>query len=219
MAIHEGQKFGRLTVVDAGPYYRRVGYVKHGVCVCECGKHRELSLSKLTASDGTRSCGCIQRESTAAVGRQTKTHGGSRSPEYKAWLAMRYRCLSETSPCYMDYGGRGITVCDSWTRSFPEFFRDVGPRPSRAHSLDRINNNGNYEPGNCRWATFVEQHGNTRYVRTLTYGNKSMSIAGWSRETGISHGTLRHRIDDLQWTVGRALTAPPRQMRSSISGA
>jgi hypothetical protein len=116
-------------------------------------------------SGNTKSCGCLRRELGRAHGIASKRHGegasGRETPEYRAWAAMLCRCRNPRHKSYADYGGRGVTVCERW-RAYENFLADMGRRPDRFHSLDRINNAGNYEPGNCRWATWEEQNTNRR---------------------------------------------------------
>ena len=117
------------------------------------------------------------------------------------------RCTVPTCKHFDRYGGRGISVCDRW-RVFDNFFADMGERPAGC-SIDRIDNDGDYCPENCRWATQREQMGNTCKTRTITFNGKTMSAAEWSRQTGIDGRLIRHRIDGLGWSVERALTEPP----------
>ena len=162
-----GQKFGRLTVI------RFAGKDKHGrstwLCRCECGKQTTIEMSQLVTGH-TLSCGCLKLEKT--VERST-THGHARrrdkSPEYRSWGAMLTRCRNQNLPHWGDYGGRGIKVCDRWLHGegglsgFECFLLDMGKKPSPKHSIDRWpDKNGNYKPGNCRWATPKEQARNTR---------------------------------------------------------
>jgi len=121
------------------------------------------------------------------------------------------RCYDEKNSAFHLYGGRGITVCSRWRKSFEAFQRDMGPRPSRRHSVDRINTDGNYEPGNCRWATPKEQARNMRSNRILTAFGKSLCVAAWAEETGIPVGVLRDRIGKLGWETERALSTPARR--------
>lgn len=133
-------------------------------------------------------------------------HGGSGTPEHRIWKGMHQRCGNPNTIGWKDYGGRGISVCQQW-ESFPQFLADMGPRPSSSHSLDRIDVNGNYEPGNVRWASTAAQGTNRRNNRLLTYQGRTQTITEWAGETGINLGTLRDRLE-AGWTVDRALTQP-----------
>jgi hypothetical protein len=148
------RKFGRWTVI--GRAETRLGKVRW-MCVCECGERRTVSATSLVQGT-SKSCGCLKREAPP----WNKTHGESRysSAEYQVWVAMRQRCLNRKCRAYGRYGGRGITICARWLESFEAFLADVGRKPSARHSLDRINNNGDYEPSNCRWATPAQQNRN-----------------------------------------------------------
>jgi hypothetical protein len=159
-----GKTFGRLTVIRVG--MRKAGKV-YWLCNCECGKTKNISSINLTKGRAS-SCGCFR---TVLLTEATTKHGHTanwkRSSEYMAWCSMKYRCNNPNNKRYADYGGRGIKVCDRWMDSFENFLSDMGTKPSKAHSLDRINNNGDYTPFNCRWATAVEQNRNKRVDRRI----------------------------------------------------
>lgn len=114
--------------------------------------------------------------------------------EYGIWAGMIQRCENPNNSNYHSYGGRGISVCRSWRASFDMFLADMGDRPSLDHSIDRINNNGNYEPGNCRWATSLQQSANSRLVVNMSVESKTLCLAAWSREAGLNKSTLMHRL-------------------------
>lgn len=155
-----GKKFGRWTVIRKSEIQTTANI--QWSCVCECGKVGSVQSNQLIMRR-SRSCGCLRREVTAS---RSKTHGnrlGRRStPEYTSWQGMKDRCHNPKQKRFKDYGARGITVCDRWRNDFAAFLEDMGPKPSPDLSLDRINNDGNYEPGNCRWATPKEQANNAR---------------------------------------------------------
>lgn len=147
----EGMRFGRIVVI------RRNG--RECVCACDCGETFTADRGNV-ARGRTRSCGCLKREATSERNRISAKHGHAarESREYRTWTAMIQRCTNPKAPNFADYGGRGITVCDSW-RTFAIFYSEMGPRPPGT-SLDRIDGTRGYEPGNCRWATPKEQRAN-----------------------------------------------------------
>lgn len=133
----------------------------------------------------------------------------NRSKEYVAWDHMMQRCSNQNHPRYKDYGGRGITVCEKW-RDFRNFLKDVGVAPV-GHTLDRINNDGNYEPGNVRWATYREQNNNKR-IAQYEFNGESKSLIEWSKFTGIGISTIRSRMKK-GWTIERCLTVKIGELR------
>lgn len=152
-----GKRFGRLTA--QWPAGKRIGSIVW-LCLCDCGKLKLVGLVKLT-SGNTRSCGCLQRECRITHG-HSGVAGQKRSPEYLAWANMIQRCTNPKYPQWKDYGGREITVCPQWRESFAAFLKDVGFRPNPNLTIDRENNDGNYEPGNVRWVTRKVQSNNQR---------------------------------------------------------
>lgn len=157
-----GQRYGRLTVsAEAPTHYDRSGNPKRYVfCICDCGNNTKNVVGNLR-NGHTKSCGCLETESRYG---RLLTHGESHptSTEYRVWCRIIARCENPTHDKWKYYGGRGISVCAQWRSSYEDFLKDMGRRPHDKTSIDRINNNGNYEPGNCRWATQSEQMRNTR---------------------------------------------------------
>ena len=131
------------------------------------------------------------------------------SPEYICWNAIRARCSNPKNPNYARYGARGITVCDEWKNNFLSFLADMGPRPSLAHSVERIDNDGNYEPSNCKWATKSEQANNRRSSTIIEMCGERKTLAEWCRVNRIAPSTVCQRMN-YGWKVERALTAPVR---------
>lgn len=145
----------------------------------------------------------------------TLTHGqcrkGHRSPAYISWISMKSRCTNPNWPGYERYHGRGIRVCERWMNSFVDFLADMGPRPPGT-TLDRIDNDKGYEPGNCRWATSRQQAVNKSQTRILVHEGRSMSMVEWAEEIGINYSALQERI--RKWPLARALTEPSHARRS-----
>lgn len=136
-------------------------------------------------------------------------HGMINSTEYVSWRGMIQRCEDENCPIYLYYGGRGIRVCDRWRHSFELFLSDVGRKPTRNLTLERIDNNKDYEPGNCRWATRKDQARNTRSNRLLTCNGETKTLAEWAERLGCCHGTIHYRLI-RGWSVQSAVTTPVR---------
>ena len=184
-----GQRFGKLTVIEfAGHAPNRKTLWK---CKCDCGNETLVKTNALR-SGATKSCGCLV---PVASGDTHRKHGMSESRLYRTWKNMKARCSNERVLCYPHYGGRGIAVCEEWQNSF-EAFRDWalanGYRDDL--SIDRIDVNGDYCPGNCRWATIVEQNNNKRNNRFITLCGSTKTVAEWSRVVGIASGTIIARL-------------------------
>lgn len=204
-----GKRFGRLTVLGYTGVARN-GH-KQVTCQCDCGLFTHVMPTSLR-SGATTSCSCMQSEKLIARNKAMVKHGDARgykvTPEYRAWAAMISRCHSSTHAAYSLYGGRGITVCERWRSSFQDFLADVGRRPSRRHSLDRTNNDGNYEPGNVRWALPEEQVRNRRVTLRYLWKGEWLTIGEIATSTGISQDLLQQRIGKFHWTVEEAVTTP-----------
>lgn len=171
-------------------------------CVCICGTPKTIRGDHLT-SGATVSCGCIR-------GKSRCTHGKTETREYVTWCNIKSRCYSKNHVSYDRYGARGIRVCRRWKNSFENFLADMGERPSKEHSIERVNNLKNYSPSNCKWATRKEQGRNKRNNRVLRFRGKSCCVSEWAELTGLPMKTLHRRIQK-GWSVERALTTPVKK--------
>lgn len=174
-----GDVFGRLTVVGELPKQKRLRLWN---CKCECGAEAAVQQGNLRMGI-TRSCGCLRRELLRAT-QHGESRPGAKTPEYNIWNGMRQRCENTKCKDYPDYGGRGISVCDKWQKSYEAFLADVGRRPARSYSLNRINNSGNYEPGNVEWADQLTQRRNCRANRNVTIDGKTQCLSAWFERLG-----------------------------------
>lgn len=201
-----GQQFGMLTVVgkaepspDGQVIWR---------CRCECGRETLVRGGNLR-NGHTKSCGCYRERLRPGL---HKTHGESKTRLYKIYHGMKKRCYNPNAQFYERYGGRGITICDEWLNSF-EVFREWalanGYRDDL--SIDRIDNDGNYEPRNCRWEASKRQRRNRRDVIEVEYRGQKMCLADAAKMAGIPYNTVRKRIKSSGWDVNRALSEPLRR--------
>lgn len=193
-----GKKFGMLTALSferkkVGNFRRSKVYWK---CSCDCSNEILVEASKLIA--GQVSCGCAKGEK----------HGMSYTKIYRVWRGIIERCKDINNRNYQNYGGRGIDICERWEKSFSSFLVDMGNPPTKNHSIERIDNDGNYEPSNCRWATRKEQMNNKRNNVFLEYNGKTQTLSQWADEFGLPLETLRVRINRYKWSVDAALTTP-----------
>lgn len=208
--IPSGQRFGRLRYVKDSESTNRIRY---GLFICDCGLQTSVAIQDVR-SGHTRSCGCLHTEIRRAPITHGETLGRTQSDEYVAWKAMKARCLYPKSISFHNYGGRGITVHPEWIRSFDAFLTEVGRKPSKAHSLDRIDNGKGYEPGNVRWATRVEQRRNARTVTPVTYKGETKLIVEWSELSGVPEESISSRLRK-GWDVERAIFEPIRRARKA----
>lgn len=198
-----GLRSGRWTVVG------HIGMIRPKfrawLCRCDCGTERNVKTVELT-SGRSKSCGC-RKSILIADGGQAK-HGQSYAPDFQVWKGMIARCHNPKSKDFRNYGGRGITVCDRWRESPQAFFDDMGPRPTPRHSIDRFpDNDGNYEPGNCRWATTKEQASNRRSSRHIEHEGVTRTLSEWAEHVGLRIDTLHQRLG-LGWDFARSIGTP-----------
>ena len=194
-----GKTFGRLTAIElSGKVGKRVFW--KCLCSCEPGGKEVVVRSDKLVEGANSSCGCLQREAS-------RTHGKFGSRIYEIWSAMKKRCYLTTAPNYARYGGRGIGICQEWRDSFEAFYADMGDPPTDKHTLDREDNDGDYTPANCRWATAEEQQNNRSSNTFLEYDGKRLTVAQWGRLTGLGKSAILQRIA-RGWDVARTLTTP-----------
>lgn len=186
-----GQKFGRLTVIglDESRQTRKT----YWICQCECGGIKSARSDSLLCG-AIKSCGCLHNETAARNVAKNHTHKQSGTRLYHIWQDMKKRCFNSNDTHYHRYGGRGITVCEEWANNFEAFYKwalDNGY--SEGLTIDRINNDGNYEPSNCKWSTLQEQSNNKSTNIKLTIGNASKTLAEWCRIFEVDYSTVSSR--------------------------
>lgn len=196
-----GKVYNRLTALHRGrPTY---GWYR-----CICGTEKEILLGHVITGK-TQSCGCLHRERTAAALRlRQTTHGMYGSPEYKSWRAMLDRCRNPNSYAFDDYMGRGITVCDRWSK-FENFYADMGSRPPGL-TLERVDNSKGYTPGNCEWVTRKQQTNNRRSNVNITYNGRTQTVSQWENEFEVRRGFFHERLR-AGWSPEKAFTTPSRK--------
>lgn len=211
LQLEQGHRFGLLAVV--GEVERTTPGPRRWSCQCDCGENTVVAQNNLTSGNST-SCGC-QRKSTLI--RRNTTHGRSNDPEYVSWLGIKHRCLNSRSNLYSHYGGRGIKVDLRWIESYEAFITDVGRKPTPAHSIERIDVNGNYEPTNVTWATQKEQTRNTRRSRRVTINGITKTVSAWAEDVGLSPYCIYRRLN-AGWPEAQAVTSPLRTGRRATAG-
>ncbi len=194
--IRVGDKYNLLTIIEVGlagrPYTIK--------CRCDCGKEK-LFIPCNVAKGSVVSCGCFR---SSRIGIASVTHGHSKTRTYNIWKGIHTRCTNSKITQWNDYGGRGISVCAAWA-DYVTFLHDMGECPSKFHSIERIETDGNYEPSNCRWATDEEQSRNKRNNVFLTHDGKTLCVSDWSRLLGFSKTTIHQRIKK-GWPLEKVLS-------------
>jgi hypothetical protein len=204
-----GRRFGRLVVEEY------VGKASNGqslwICNCDCGAITTVRGGNLSGGQ-TKSCGCLARD---ILSTRRTTHGHSKSgkvsKEMNCWMSMIKRCERLYDAGYVDYGGRGIKVCERWHK-FENFFEDMGPCPP-GMTLERIDNNGDYCKENCKWATRVEQQNNRRSIKWVEYKGETKNLTQWSKALGINISTIRQRLYTYGWSVEKTFNTPTDRVR------
>lgn len=195
-----GISFGRLTVLSLYEQYPK----QRWLCRCECGNERVVYRSNLLAKNIMISCGCYIREIST-------THGLSRHPLFRIWADMRKRCFNENCKAFKNYGGRGITICDQWS-DFKQFYDwSLSNGYEENLTIDRIENDRNYSPDNCRWVSRLVQQNNTRRNVFIEIEGETKSISAWARTCGLGEATIRYRFHS--GITGRNLLSAPNQTR------
>jgi hypothetical protein len=182
-----GKRYGRLVVLSYS--HSNKGFAIWN-CQCDCGNTKIIYGASLKKGL-TISCGCYRSE----VSKSTATHGEARkTKEYRAWSGMISRCNTKSDHRYNQYGGRGIKVCDRWRHSYENFLADMGRAPSKRHSIDRINVNGDYHPDNCRWSLPIIQSNNTTKNVLIEFKGQRNTIANWARQLSVNYKWLHKQL-------------------------
>lgn len=198
-----GNRFGRLVVISESPRPLSVKRKRrYWLCQCDCGQEH-VAFTTLLVSGGVRSCGCLgqdNRRQNCNKGRGANaTHRMSTHLMYKRWRSLRNRCEQKNNPAYRWYGAKGIVVCERW-KSFENFYADMGDPPTPAHQIDRINNNGNYEPNNCRWVTALENMHNTRANVIVEVNGMKMCWSEACRKINVSQTSAARKKRKSLWS-------------------
>lgn len=209
--LQAGERFGELTTVMRVDMPAKVSGVVHAgwLCRCSCGASVMVFTGNLRTGHTTKCQTCADATRREKLTRHGHTVGGKVSKVYSVWAGMVARCTRPSSHKYPDYGGRGITVCDQWTK-FDNFLADMGDVPFSGAQIDRIDNDKGYEPGNCKWSTRKEQGRNKRNNVLLTLNGVTRTLPEWAEITGIGYDALKQRVRS-GWTDERALTTPQRR--------
>lgn len=211
MEVHIGDKIGRLTVIEYGGYKQYAKRIENlWKCKCECGNEKIVSETTLKRN-ANASCGCYKREK---VSKSLMKHSFTKHPLYKIWRGIKTRCFNSNSKSYERYGGRGITMCNEWSNnaaSFCQWSLDNGYK--KGLSIDRIDNDGNYEPNNCRWVDKFVQANNKRNNHKVLYNGEIYSLNELERLTGLDHRLIGNRLE-RGWDIEKIISTPTEKGRN-----
>ena len=210
-----GKKFGKLTIIEFS--HKKQKYASNGKkngndfyykCKCDCGNETISRIADLKKGKAS-SCGCYRVERTKITNKKYESNEFWDTKLYKTYSKIKDRCFNKNCKHYDNYGGRGITMCEEWRNNYQLFYNwAIANGYKEGLSIDRINNNGNYEPSNCRFATSTVQNNNKRSNFYITYNGKTQTAKQWADELGIKYTTLKSRLVILKWSVEKALTTP-----------
>jgi len=208
--LQAGDKFGKLTLIES--IYQGKGKSNKWLCSCDCGNETKVFSYNFRNGNTTQCADCVIKSRAKNRTRHGDLAGGKCALEYSCWIQIKMRCYNKKNKRYERYGGRGITVCDKWLNDYSQFLKDMGRRPDDCSSIDRIDNDGNYEPGNCKWANVYDQAKNKSNNVMLTLNGKTTHLLEWERITGIKERTIARRLK-IGWSHEKALT---HKVRSAI---
>lgn len=201
-----GSKFGRLTIIKESEI--RLHKMVSVNCKCECGNDSIATINSLK-NGNTKSCGCLKIETKSNYKNGLRIH-----PLYSVWANIKQRCLNHKQPKYNDYGGRGIIICKEWENSFELFYNwCLNNNWVKGLEIDRIDNNGNYEPDNCRFVSRSENMNNTRYNTIINYNNETKTLKQWANDLNIPYGRLAQRINKLEMPIDKAFSSEKLKRR------
>ena len=202
-----GNKYNMLTVIGVD---KQINGIVYWWCKCDCGKITSVRGANLK-NGCVKSCGCLRYKT------RNTTHGLSNTKEYAIWISMKNRCYNKNVPSYKDYGGRGIEVCEEWKNSFMNFYEWIlQTRHSEDETIDRIDNDGNYEPSNCRWTTIDVQQNNRRICHYFTMNGKTQTLAMWCKELNLDYKRVHNRLFKLKWSFEDAISVPVNKSKRNM---
>ncbi len=204
-----GNIYNRLTVSSFFGRTSNGTYIYN--CVCICGNSTTVNINSLRTGQ-TKSCGCLKKELIDS--KPFKTHGLTKTPEYKSWTGIKERCYNKNNSRYADWGGRGIKMCQRWFDSFENFLEDMGKKPTRLHSIERVDYDGDYCPENCKWATPAEQNSNKRNNLRFEYNGKLLTIKDLAKINGIKDRILYQRLHIYKMPLEKAILKNTKQWKN-----